>query len=138
MSRCRFTIAVFVILLIALHVQVAQAQLKAEPPRGQLKHGQRVLVDDGSCPAGQIKEVIGGSNLKTVNVGCGGLATSSRAGSHRQVHCISGAGRLPRPSTAGLAAQAASRVGSSATQSQITSIRDRIQRRGRSGQRPDG
>lgn len=31
---------------------------------GALKEGQRVLVDDGSCPAGQIKEVIGGNHIK--------------------------------------------------------------------------
>ena len=38
--------------------------LKHEPPMGALKEGQRVLVDDGSCPAGQIKEVIGGNHVK--------------------------------------------------------------------------
>jgi hypothetical protein len=34
--------------------------LTEEPPMGKLAPGQRVLVDDGSCPSGQIKEVIGG------------------------------------------------------------------------------
>jgi hypothetical protein len=34
--------------------------LKAEPPGGQLPHGARVWIDDGSCPAGFIKQVIGG------------------------------------------------------------------------------
>ena len=33
---------------------------------GQLREGQTVLVDGGSCPPGQIKEVIGGNH---VNVG---------------------------------------------------------------------
>ena len=93
MSRFRFGIAGGVILITALHVPVANAQLRSEPPAGQLRAGQRVLVDDGSCPAGQIKEVVGGSNLKTVNVGCGGLATVSRGGSHRQRRCIAIAGR---------------------------------------------
>ncbi len=92
MSRFRFGIA-GVILTTALHVPVANAQLRSEPPAGQLRAGQRVLVDDGSCPAGQIKEVVGGSNLKTVNVGCGGLATVSRGGSHRQRRCIAIGGR---------------------------------------------
>jgi hypothetical protein len=41
----------------------AQA-LKREPPMGALKEGQRVLVDDGSCPPGQIMEVIGGNHVK--------------------------------------------------------------------------
>jgi len=38
--------------------------LKQEPPIGQMREGQRVLVDDGSCPPGQIKEVIGGNHVK--------------------------------------------------------------------------
>jgi hypothetical protein len=41
----------------------ASAQiLKKEPAMGALREGQRVLVDDGSCPKGQIKEVIGGNH----------------------------------------------------------------------------
>jgi len=36
--------------------------LKQEPPLGALKPGQRVLVDDGSCGPGKIKEVIGGNH----------------------------------------------------------------------------
>jgi hypothetical protein len=40
--------------------------LKAEPPEGALRKGQHVLVDDGSCPVGQIKEVNGGSDRKYV------------------------------------------------------------------------
>jgi hypothetical protein len=38
--------------------------LKKEPPLGKLKPGQRVLVDNGSCPKGQILEVIGGDHVK--------------------------------------------------------------------------
>ena len=38
--------------------------LKVEPSMGQLREGQRVLVDDGTCPSGQIKEVIGGNHVK--------------------------------------------------------------------------
>jgi hypothetical protein len=45
--------------------EVAVAQyLKSEPPLGSLKPGQRVLVDDGKCPKGKIKEVIGGDHVK--------------------------------------------------------------------------
>ena len=36
--------------------------LKKAPEQGGLLPGQRVLVDDGSCPRGQIREIIGGSN----------------------------------------------------------------------------
>lgn len=42
----------------------AATVLKAEPPMGALREGERVLVDDGSCGAGQIKEVIGGNHVK--------------------------------------------------------------------------
>ena len=35
--------------------------LKKEPGKGKIATGARVLVDDGSCPKGQIKEVTGGS-----------------------------------------------------------------------------
>jgi hypothetical protein len=38
--------------------------LKSEPPLGQLKPGQRVLVDDGTCPKGQVKEAVGGDHVK--------------------------------------------------------------------------
>ena len=38
--------------------------LKHEPKMGALMEGERVLVDDGSCPPGQIKEVIGGNHVK--------------------------------------------------------------------------
>ncbi len=47
----------------------AQAVLKREPGPGGLRPGERVLVDDGSCPRGQIKEVIGGSGAGPSNRG---------------------------------------------------------------------
>ena len=34
--------------------------LKVEPPVGQLPAGTKVLIDDGTCPAGKIKLVVGG------------------------------------------------------------------------------
>jgi hypothetical protein len=40
--------------------------LKQEPPMPALKEGQRVLVDDGSCPAGQVQEVRGGSFVRHI------------------------------------------------------------------------
>ena len=40
---------------------MAQRVLKSMPPEGSLKPGQRVLVDDGTCPAGQIRAIVGGS-----------------------------------------------------------------------------
>jgi hypothetical protein len=52
-----------ILLTLAAGPGLAQT-LKQEPPMGKLKENQRVLVDDGTCPAGQIKEVIGGNHVK--------------------------------------------------------------------------
>jgi hypothetical protein len=41
--------------------------LTREPAPGELRLGQRVYVDDGSCPAGQVKEVAG-ANLTASGV----------------------------------------------------------------------
>jgi hypothetical protein len=35
--------------------------LKEEPPKNSLPRGKIVYVDDGTCPAGMIKEVTGGN-----------------------------------------------------------------------------
>ena len=47
--------------------------LKEEPPPGHLRHEQVVFVDDGICPAGEIKKVTGGNMQRSIN---------------RQVQCI--------------------------------------------------
>ncbi len=49
---------------IALAATAHAEVLKREPAMGKLKLGQRVLVDDGRCPAGQVMEVIGGDHVK--------------------------------------------------------------------------
>ena len=36
--------------------------VKQEPEGGTLPHNEVMLVDDSSCPAGQIKEITGGNN----------------------------------------------------------------------------
>jgi hypothetical protein len=44
---------------------VAQTPLlKQEPPMGALKPGQIVLVDDGKCPKGQVRQVVGGDHVE--------------------------------------------------------------------------
>ena len=60
MNRYAVSIAVFAITMTAASAEV----LKREPPMGALKEGQVVLVDDGSCPSGQIKRVVGGNHVK--------------------------------------------------------------------------
>lgn len=41
------------------HSASAQQALMREGDIVDLRVGQRVLVDDGSCPAGQIKQIVG-------------------------------------------------------------------------------
>jgi hypothetical protein len=45
------------LLLATMTAAQAAPRLTQEPP--QMHAGQKVYVDDGTCPAGQIKEVIG-------------------------------------------------------------------------------
>ena len=44
---------------LALATSAAAEQVSREQDIVDLRLGQRILVDDGSCPAGQIKEVSG-------------------------------------------------------------------------------
>ena len=63
-ARPASLLAAAIMLASAMSPSLAQAVLKQEPAMGALKEGQRVLVDDGSCGPGQIKEVIGGNHVK--------------------------------------------------------------------------
>jgi hypothetical protein len=53
-------------LILLLFAAPALAQVASREP-DDLRLGQRVLVDDGSCPAGQVKEVMG-SQMTTSGV----------------------------------------------------------------------
>jgi hypothetical protein len=48
-----------VFVLVALVTPAMADQVSREQDIADLRLGQRILVDDGSCPAGQIKEVYG-------------------------------------------------------------------------------
>jgi hypothetical protein len=52
---------------LALASPALAEQVMREQDIVDLRLGQRVLVDDGSCPAGQIKEV-SGSQMTTIGV----------------------------------------------------------------------
>ncbi|MCC6889992.1 MAG: hypothetical protein IT536_15785 [Hyphomicrobiales bacterium] len=53
------------LLIVVMSFGPADAEIiKREPAMGKLKLGQRVLVDDGRCPKGQIMEVIGGDHVR--------------------------------------------------------------------------
>jgi hypothetical protein len=47
------------LLLIGLVAPATAQQVGREQDIADLRLGQRIMVDDGSCPAGQIKEVTG-------------------------------------------------------------------------------
>jgi hypothetical protein len=47
------------LLLLGLVSPAAAEQVAREQDIVDLRLGQRIMVDDGSCPAGQIKEVTG-------------------------------------------------------------------------------
>jgi hypothetical protein len=70
--------------LSMLLAQTAVVPLSQEPPPGKLSPGTTVFVDDGSCPPGQIKKVVAGSNQ-----GKGG--GHGRQGAPRERSCV------PRP-----------------------------------------
>lgn len=40
--------------------------LKEEPPTGSVPHRKIVYVDDGACPKGEVKEITGGSQAKSI------------------------------------------------------------------------
>ena len=40
--------------------------LKQEPPVGSVPHRKIVYVDDGTCPKGEVKEITGGSQAKSI------------------------------------------------------------------------
>ncbi|MDR7144155.1 DUF6719 family protein [Rhizobium sp. BE258] len=53
--KLRYSLAV----LIAFGLAGCQSILKEEPAKGTLPTGKKVLVDDGTCPPGQVKQVTG-------------------------------------------------------------------------------
>jgi hypothetical protein len=62
--RVRSSIAAFVLLALTAPA-LAQQTVMREADIPDLRLGQRVQVDDGSCPAGQIKEVQGAQMTTT-------------------------------------------------------------------------
>jgi hypothetical protein len=62
--RCWTGLAACFALCVLAPSAVAQTVAR-EQDIGNLRLGQRILVDDGSCPAGQIKEVSGSQMTAT-------------------------------------------------------------------------
>lgn len=59
MTRSRIVIALLAGLALATEAWAQQSIVSREQDIVDLRLGQRVMVDDGSCPVGQIKEVQG-------------------------------------------------------------------------------
>jgi hypothetical protein len=53
----RWLVLALPLALALAQAAAAQTVMKSEPPSGALKRGAVILVDDGTCPAGQIKRV---------------------------------------------------------------------------------
>lgn len=60
----RLTVFVSALVAMSTTISASAATLKEEPPMGAMREGQVVLVDDGSCPGGQIRRVVGGNHTK--------------------------------------------------------------------------
>jgi hypothetical protein len=59
MSRPRAKLIVLALAFLVLAPPALAQQVSREQDVGELRLGQRVKVDDGTCPAGQIKEISG-------------------------------------------------------------------------------
>jgi uncharacterized protein DUF6719 len=63
-DRKTVSCALAVVTVLAVAMPLQAEVLKREPAMGAPREGQVVLVDDGSCPAGQLKQVTGGNHVK--------------------------------------------------------------------------
>jgi len=63
-ERKMIRMIIFGILAASVASSALAKTVKQEPPMGAMREGQVLLVDDGSCPAGQIKRVVGGNHTK--------------------------------------------------------------------------
>lgn len=59
MTIPRIALALLAGLALSSEAWAQQTIVSREQDIGDLRLGQRVLVDDGSCPAGQVKEIKG-------------------------------------------------------------------------------
>jgi len=57
--------ALLILSVILVACEASTPILTTAPPPGTLRAGQRALVDDGTCPAGQVREVTGAQFVGT-------------------------------------------------------------------------
>jgi hypothetical protein len=61
-----FALATFTVALVARFALAASDYPKSVPKDGEIPYGKVVYVDDGKCPKGEIKEITGGSQEKSI------------------------------------------------------------------------
>jgi hypothetical protein len=68
LGRGQFILLLWVSALSITYAGMSRAQtmLPQEPGEGMLRPSEKVLVDDHSCPKGQVKEVTGGGNRRYI------------------------------------------------------------------------
>ena len=59
MSRFWGLLTSLIVVMLTLPATAQQTTVAREQDIAELRLGQRVLVDDGACPAGQVKEILG-------------------------------------------------------------------------------
>ena len=72
-SLCPKTIRALALVMIltlgaatSVNAQRKIEYLKEEPPTGAVPYGRMVYVDDATCPKGEVKEITGGSQAKSI------------------------------------------------------------------------
>jgi hypothetical protein len=65
MTTTRIIIALLGGLALSTEAWAQQMIVSREQDIADLRLGQKIMVDDGSCPAGQIKEVMGTQMIST-------------------------------------------------------------------------
>jgi hypothetical protein len=85
--------AAVVLLGVAATAAQSQQLLKREPPAGGIQPGEKILVDNGRCPKGQIQEVTGGTfpSRAQRNAAASSGSNVNAGGQPRQRRCV------PRP-----------------------------------------
>jgi hypothetical protein len=83
-------------IVMAVLAGAAQAQqvVKQEPRAGALRPGEKILVDNGKCPKGQVMEVSGGTRPSQAQMRAQAAAGGNvnAGGQARERRCV------PRPS----------------------------------------
>jgi hypothetical protein len=65
-SKMKTPVVVLAMLVLIIAEGRAQQIFKTEPPEQAIRRGRTIYVDDGTCPKGQIKMIVGGNKEKQI------------------------------------------------------------------------